>query len=76
MEKTHVGTCISVRRGHVKVGSSRGHASRTFRMGDTQICLTVRMLAVPTPKGCQDSQMLIRCLNQAKDCSDLLPSHR
>jgi hypothetical protein len=32
MEKILVGTCISVRRGHVKVGSSRGHASRTFRM--------------------------------------------
>jgi hypothetical protein len=32
MEKTLVGTCISVRRGHVKVGSSRGHASRTFRI--------------------------------------------
>src|SRR5271154_2634451 len=79
MEKDLVGTCISVRRGHVKVGSSRGHASRTFRMDSMETLkstLTVRTLVVPTRKGCQDSQTLIRCLNQAKDCSDLLPSHR
>jgi hypothetical protein len=50
--------------------------ARSDSMGDTQICLTVRTLVVPTPKGCQDSQTLIRCLNQAKDCSDLLPLHR